>query len=57
MNGQTVLVAPGPAKTGGINFTIDPLNTFDSGTFPDGSVILSLVSAPYSGMNTSPQSF
>ncbi len=44
---QSVTVAAGPATTGGINFTIDPLNTFESGTFPDGTPILSLVSAPY----------
>jgi hypothetical protein len=43
---QTVLVNSG-SDTPNVNFTIDPLNTFDSGTFPDGSPRLSLVSAPY----------
>ncbi len=44
---QTVLINTG-AETTGVNFTIDPLNTFDSGVNPiDGSPRLSLVSAPY----------
>ncbi|MCW3095771.1 MAG: Periplasmic component of the Tol biopolymer transport system [Chthonomonadaceae bacterium] len=43
---QTVLINTG-AETTGINFTIDPLNTFQSGTFSDGTPILSLASAPY----------
>jgi hypothetical protein len=43
---QTVLINSG-AETTGINFTIDPLNTFQSGTFSDGTPILSLASAPY----------
>lgn len=43
---QTVLVASA-TETTGVNFTIDPLNTFQSGTYSDGTPILSLVSAPY----------
>jgi len=43
---QTVIINTG-AETTNVNFTINPLNTFLSGTFPDGTAILSLVSAPY----------
>jgi hypothetical protein len=43
---QTVVINSG-ADTSNINFTIDPLNTFESGTYTDGTPVLSLVSAPY----------
>ena len=43
---QTVTIITAQETTN-VNFTIDPLNTFDSGTFPDGTPRLSLVSAPY----------
>ncbi len=43
---QTVLINTGQI-TRNVNFIIDPLNTFDSGVYTDGTPKLSLVSAPY----------
>lgn len=43
---QTVLITSG-VETTNVNFTLDPLATFPSGTNADGSALLSLVSAPY----------
>ena len=48
---QTVLITTG-VETTNVNFTIDPLQTFPSGKYADGTPILSLASAPfeYSGV-------